>query len=603
MSLAVLKQTYDEVRRLAIAGSVVSANDFRLKKVVAPLEQAGQKAPVFAKVAEGVTKLLGASEQESAAALLDVSTLVNAILYTQGETGAAGELAPIASRDLGQHQTRASARTLKPLIEALTTTGSGRLEVIKDAHERGAFRDLRLVAPALAALDDPYADIGDFMATQVLPMYGQAIVTELSERLDLKGRGGHVHRLLLMHRLDPEAARATIEWALEDGSKELRVAAIECLGSSPQDLAYLLEQAKAKAKDVRAAALRALSRCEAAEAADALRGAFRTGSIELAVDAVASSTNPRLAGFMMEEVQSLWDGLLAGGEKDKAKLGKQVARLLVGLQCLQGRQDAAAEKFLIDAFANRDALAKIKGEPGGKDVEQKLAALMSRGPRGAQQALIDAHATLPEDELAEAFRAACQVLSPAEVFDKFSPYLAGKFTLRKKSRDAAALKREAIAAGILESARAWRYVRVFYALGVEESEPRQTFDPRWLDLAVQQEHLELVQALAVPGHAGANKLLAAAFGEQLKKAADPFAVAILLQTMVSVQHPGATDAVIATIKKHAKSPRAYALYAVAPLVAELPKDALPKFEVLLAELPEKVVDQLLEHVEKLRTRA
>ena len=41
-----------KARRLAIAGAAVATGDFRLKKLVPPLEQAGAKAPVFAKVAQ-----------------------------------------------------------------------------------------------------------------------------------------------------------------------------------------------------------------------------------------------------------------------------------------------------------------------------------------------------------------------------------------------------------------------------------------------------------------------------------------------------------------------------------------------------------------------
>src|SRR5688572_16619542 len=132
MSIPVLTQVYDEVRRLSIAGSVVAAGDFRLKKLVPALEQSGQKAPVFAQVAKSVTKLVESSEKTSGEALLELSTLINAILYTQGETGLAGELTPIETTDLGQQVTQASARVLKPLLEALSTTGSGRLEIIKD---------------------------------------------------------------------------------------------------------------------------------------------------------------------------------------------------------------------------------------------------------------------------------------------------------------------------------------------------------------------------------------------------------------------------------------------------------------------------------------
>ena len=70
MSIAVLTQVYDEVRRLAIAGSVVAPGDFRLKKLIAPLEQAGAKAPVFAKAAQAVKSLVECNEQSSALALL-----------------------------------------------------------------------------------------------------------------------------------------------------------------------------------------------------------------------------------------------------------------------------------------------------------------------------------------------------------------------------------------------------------------------------------------------------------------------------------------------------------------------------------------------------
>jgi hypothetical protein len=73
-------------------------------------------------------------------------------------------------RAAGQHAgavglSYGDSRVLKPLLEALTTVGSGRLEIIRDAYERGAFQDLRLIAPALAALDDTYAEIGDLVIT------------------------------------------------------------------------------------------------------------------------------------------------------------------------------------------------------------------------------------------------------------------------------------------------------------------------------------------------------------------------------------------------------------------------------------------------------
>src|SRR3954454_6807692 len=186
MSIAVLNQVYDEARRLAVAGSVVAGGDFRLKKLLPPLEQAGAKAPVFAKVAECAKAVIDGSEDSSAENLLELTALVTAVLYTQGETGIAGELQPIESVNLGGEAAQTSARLLKPLLEALSSTGSGRLELVKDAHERRAFRALRRVTPALDGLDDPYADVADFLADKVLPMYGKAILPELRRTYDPK---------------------------------------------------------------------------------------------------------------------------------------------------------------------------------------------------------------------------------------------------------------------------------------------------------------------------------------------------------------------------------------------------------------------------------
>ena len=86
MSIAVLNEVYTETRRLAIAGSVVAPGDFRLKKLVEPLKKAGVKAPVFAKVAESVEEVINSTDRTSATSLLNLSSLVCSILFTQGAT-------------------------------------------------------------------------------------------------------------------------------------------------------------------------------------------------------------------------------------------------------------------------------------------------------------------------------------------------------------------------------------------------------------------------------------------------------------------------------------------------------------------------------------
>lgn len=604
MSIPVLTQVYDEVRRLSIAGSVVASGDFRLKKLIPPLEQAGQKAPVFAKVAHAATKLVDSTEQTSAEALLDLSTLVNAILYTQGETGREGKLATIETTNLGAEQTQASARVLKPLLEALTTTGSGRHELIREAYERGAFKDLRLVKPALAALDDTYSEISDLVATKILPMYGKAILPELVAKFDQKGRAGHVRRLKLMHQLDPAGTREIVKRALDEGSKEVRIGAIECLGEDAEDLAFLLEQAKSKAKDVRAAALSALGKSKAKEAGAMLEAALKSADIDLAVEAVRSSPIPALHTFVLAETAAAINHLLTSKEKDKAAVGKNIRRVMQLLRCLYGRTDKPTEALLIDLFGKRAQLAAIKGEPSGQDLVEWVSEVMANGPKKAQAMLIDAHAELSEEELDHALEAAILTRKPTEVFEMFSPYLRTDGDGKKKRKDAAADKRDLIIATL---AQGWRY-RGYYGLEDIDDSPAsevekklKDLDPRWLDLAVELRIIELVQVLARPGHPGASALLEESFAAELKKAKHAYHFAQLLETMVRIEHPAATDSVIAALKK-SKGDASYSLYWVAHLIGQLPKSALPKLEELVPTLPDNVIDLMVHGLTQLKAK-
>src|SRR5688572_23143570 len=120
MSLALIEESAKEVRRLAIAGSPLAVGDFRLKKLVAPLEQAGAKAPVFAQVAKAINDLVNGNEADSATHLLQLSTLLNAVLYTQGQTAADGPYGEFETCITNCSTTKTPARVLKPLIEALT---------------------------------------------------------------------------------------------------------------------------------------------------------------------------------------------------------------------------------------------------------------------------------------------------------------------------------------------------------------------------------------------------------------------------------------------------------------------------------------------------
>ena len=604
MSIAVLSQVHEEARRLAIAGSSVAAGDFRLKKLIPPLEQAGAKSPVFVKVAKAATRLVESSEKSAPSALLELTSLVGAILYTQGETGVEGEWKAMRSTDLGMAKTQASARVLKPLLEALTTTGSGRMEVIKEAHERGAFRDLRLINPALGALDDTYSEISDFVAEQILPLYGPAILPELRATFDLKGRQGHARRLALMHKLDAEGTRELVKQALDEGSKEIRIAAVECLGDAPDDLPFLLEQAKSKAKDVRAAAYKALGASNANDAIKTLCETIEGPNFELAVASIRTHRSPALTDFLLDAADKEFARILGGKEKDKQKLGRLNEHALLLLECLRGRDDKNTDKLLLNLFSQVEKLTEVKGEPSGKDLVERLVSVMSVSGSKVQSALVDAHQSLPAQSLGMAFFAACRSRKPAEVYEIFSPYLLAKVNEKKKN-DPATQKRQVIIDAVCNG-HGWQHYQKGLAVGDWGLEGQslipnpQSLYPKWLDLAVGIEHLGLVEALAVPGHDKANALLLKQFKQTISKPQEEHTALVVICTMARIKHPQATDAVIELIQKFAKEKHGY-FYGLGHLITELPKDeALPKLEALLPTLPEKMIDQLLDYVTQLK---
>ena len=613
MSIAVLNQVYDEMRRVAIAGSGLAGDDFRLKKLIPPLEQAGAKVPVFAKVAQAIQKVIDPATENAAEALLELSTLVTAVLYTQGETGATGSIQEVATQEFDLPSSTASARVLKPLIEALTSTGSGRVEIIRDAHQRGAFKDLRLVKLAVGAIDDVYGEIADFIADQVLPTYGQAIYADLRGVIDVKGKGGHVRRLRVMHRLDAGATHEVVEQALESGSAEMKVAAMECLRGSLDHVSYLLGQTVAKSKEVRRAAFEGIAELDNDEVVEALKKALSGVDVDLAVGPASRSRSGHLLDFLLTEGQRQLDELFT--TKAKAKLDTQLGRFLKFLTCFTSRTDKNSEAFLIASFQRRDELQALKGNQSGQDIVRRIAGLLvGNNSKPGQKLLVDAHATFEPDLLNLALLAAARTRKPKDLYDLFSPYLLAQ-PAKKKGRDPVGEKRELVRNVLHLLAKGRRY---YYGgrqgnfgeygndLHYDEWIDEVSLDPRWLDAAIETEDLETVIALARPKHKGAISFLKATVDAGLNEKANNFdnRLAGVLDAMNRIDHPDVVECYLAALEKAGKgtSQRYYYAYWLLRLIPDLPKKAAPQIEALLPSLNEKVIDEVIPYLEQLKAK-
>jgi len=422
MSIAALQETSKELQRLAVAGSALGRDDFRLKRLVPELKKSGEKAPVFAKIAAAVEELLAADEATSARALLQAATLAGAVLATQLKHGADGDLTPLESIAVPMTSTPTAAKRIRAVIDALTETGGGRLEVVKEAHEAGLFDDLRLLKPALRAIADPYPEIVDYMMSKVLPRFGRASMPLVRAEFDPAGGMLDARRLHLMAQwMTPQERLEVVVPLTTTGSTAVRAAALESLGNDPACLDVIVACLGDKQKEVREASIKALGRQDTTEAFEYLVAALTSKDSEAAAEALQHCrTLPRDAR-LASVVGAYLDDLLAG------KKGTDVRRLWYMVNIFQPLSPGPVIQLFMRMHRESKEITKLKsGSSVGRNgfdiahnVEDALST--SRDPKATELLLEDADPKNPGPALAACIR----THSPAFVYERFSAALTG----------------------------------------------------------------------------------------------------------------------------------------------------------------------------------
>jgi hypothetical protein len=598
MSLALIQESAKEVRRIAIAGSPLAVGDFRLKKLIAPLEQAGAKVPVFAQVAKAITDLVQGKEADSAANLLSLSTLLNAILYTQGQTGTAASspaFEEMKAYHAGTGTTRTAARILKPVIQALTTSGGGRFETVRAAHKRGVFNDLRLVEPAIRALDDTFPEMADLVAEEILPSYGPGIAPLLKEKFDVKGKRSDARRLLVLHKLDPNGSLELCKTALEDGSPEVKVAAVACLGKHEEYLPLVQEQANSKNKAVRAAALEALAGHDQPGIAKLFTDLIKGKSLELLAGPFRVLRNAQVVTALLDEGKRVFDLVVKGDEN-------HLPRFSEILDCLHFRTDTDSETFLITCLNQSEKLGKVKAPKNsplaGADVLGSIVSMLyRRGTPKVFDALLARRDSLPGISFSEVLRSALRSWEAGKVYDEFSPLLSQK-------KGAGKSKSEELQRTIWASRSG--NLRDYFEADVdpdsdeEDSLRKVEWDPRWLDAALKADQQLAISALARAGHKGAIAyFLKLGEGKNLSEAG------LVVEGLARCEYPKITEVFLGLVTRMAKSSR-HQYFEMRMLLDSarcLPVADLPQLDAFAATLDEKVVDQFLEALTPLRSKS
>ena len=283
-----LVELHERLVYSAVAGTALLEDDFRLKKLMDAFAPLAQKNPVFAKIYSGLQQLFGAEEAQRGKLLLNLLGLVDAVLYTQAGYGAEGELITLPDAPSCGTLQQIGYSKLKPLIDALTTTGSGRIEVLQEVLQNMPqyLSDARIIKLLISDLGDPYKEMGALIF-QILTALGKGarslglmqkyqlpqihrtqLVQCLKDGFDPKGKMDMAKRVSLIGSIAKEKENDWYISLLETAENEVREHVILALGYHKENVSVLLELTKSEGRKAKEMAYRALGQIDLPEVDD-----------------------------------------------------------------------------------------------------------------------------------------------------------------------------------------------------------------------------------------------------------------------------------------------------------------------------------------------
>ncbi|MUT68115.1 HEAT repeat domain-containing protein [Paenibacillus sp. NEAU-GSW1] len=581
MSVELLLDLQREVRRLFVAGSALAEGDLRLSKLLPSLRKAGEAAPIFSRLADSAEGLLTAPRTDSAIKLLELSTLLSAILHTQGKTDVSGEQQKLDSLNSGL-STEVTYRRLHPLLEALTTKGAGRLEQIRQAYEDRSFLDLRALPAICRALDDVYSEIQDFVQHKLLPEFGPAAVPAVRGQLDLQGGKGAARRLQFLHSCLGENALELLIEAGSSGSPDLKAAAIELLGGYDGQEPFLLEQSREKRKEIREAAYYALSRLATPLCVERLFEAVLSKDAELVIDPIRKCKELNLHKRIIEHAEQQLNCYLNSEGKEKASALQQLHN---DLRCLREKGEPLAEEAfaLLGRLLSTDEFMASETEAVQETAAEMLLELNSEP---ADRFAIGLHSAYKGKFIGYSFRSAFKRLSPPELYDRYAGAL--------KGRNGAAKRLQAALRQIVHEQLADADDNDDYTAVV----PADAWDSRWTNVFAEQDLTDLVCSFTQQD----DRSITAYLVSKLKTGSrvNEYQTQNVLLTLFRIGYKDAPELFMGLLEQKFSRSFYYIDWRMRTVFASLPKTYAPRLRAFAETVSnETVKNELLEIVEAL----
>ena len=360
-----MKSLYDlqqELNRLFIAGSKFAKNDPRLQKYIPILKKLGEKAPVFNKLTQEVEALLQVESQQSAEKLLSVSTLLYSVLYTQGVTIQAEATKALQEPNvsIADVNTTYSYLQLKPVLQALTQSNSGRLEVLKDAFERGIFKDSRTFGYLSYALADKYTELADYVLQTIIPTCGQAMLPFLLSDFRLEDKTENVRRLRLLYQLKYARMDSLTDKIFSESLPNLQAEAISIIAErkDTQTEDFIMSLTSDKNKLVREASYKALAILGTQRSIDKLLALYETnkakGNAKALAEAISLLAIPSHYQPFLKKVYEQFNILLSIEKTDNnVAVTNAFERFAIDLDILENKDCNEVYEFLSELLQSQ----------------------------------------------------------------------------------------------------------------------------------------------------------------------------------------------------------------------------------------------------------
>lgn len=610
MSTALLKELHQEVRRLYIAGSDLAAGDFRLKRLLPQFQLLGERAAVFKKLGEGISALIepaGDPEELPAVKLQELTLLLESVLYTQGATEPSGASVPV-KKSLFPLATEFTHRRLAPVRQALTTTGSGRYETVVEAYKEGLFQDLRLLPLAIAALNDPYAELAEYAASQILPSYGPAIADYLMERLNPAGGKGEVRKLQVIHKVGGEGVLEQLFAAANDGSDEIRVAAIACLAGHEAYTPSLLEWTRDKKKMIREAAFNALAAGGTEQGRKRLMGGFLNQKDRVLVAGALSiwpsaEIAEQLSIQFMEELREAPQENL-----DKKKTETYWNGIEPYLTALHNERNPYLDqvyRYVIEEYPRFVSL-------NWQMLIDRAASYTERMGTAESLKLLQGLAKQDIRYTPNLFRAAWRQLNPKELYNQFGDTMMNKLksaiskeTAQRDELLVRTMEQQLLNVGRQAYEAQWNSSRggLYYEVEMMPADRiAAEWDSHWLDWAIERDALGLASVFARPGYERAgNYLLGKLQSQSERRSQEYFRMVFKGLERAGMEKGERLEHLMQVLERNQQSlPYVFDSYIFQQML-QFPADYISRIEAILPRYRYECVQQLEYLLNQLRT--